>query len=129
MKSIYTDYETDKILKEKKEKDPEFNFSAWIKSKLISETENTNEDIVELSNQLEGAKIKEQEALSEQKYIRERIAKVQMKKAQEEMKAQISKDKDNEMEELIAKRVEEMKKYKKKVSFEEQDGVKDDTRI
>ena len=83
MRSIYTDHETEKFITELKEKDPEFNLSSFVKVKLFENTTDS-ESIVDLSNKLEEAKIKQAEAQAEQEYIRQKIAEVELKQNKEQ---------------------------------------------
>ena len=83
MRSIYTDHETEKFITELKVKDPEFNLSSFVKVKLLENTSDS-ESIVDLSNKLEEAKIKQAEAQAEQEYIRQKIAEVELKQNKEQ---------------------------------------------
>jgi hypothetical protein len=83
MRSIYTDPETDKFITELKIKDPEFNLSSFVKVKLLENTSDS-ESIVDLSNKLEEAKIKQAEAQAEQEYIRQKIAEVELRQNKEQ---------------------------------------------
>ena len=83
MRSIYTDHETDKFITELKIKDPEFNLSSFVKVKLFENTTDS-ESIVDLSNKLEEAKIKQAEAQAEQEYIRQKIAEVELRQNKEQ---------------------------------------------
>jgi hypothetical protein len=91
MRSIYTDYETEKYIRKIKEKDPEFNLSSWFKVKISEYGGGNEQSIVELSNKLEEAKIKEAEALAQQEYLRQKISQLQLLRNNEQVKLEYEK--------------------------------------
>jgi hypothetical protein len=91
MRSIYTDYETEKYIRKIKEKDPEFNLSSWFKVKISEYGGGNEQSIVELSNKLEEAKIKEAEALAQQEYFRQKISQLQLLRNNEQVKLEYEK--------------------------------------
>jgi hypothetical protein len=96
MRSIYTDEETEKFIRKIKEKDPEFNLSSWFKIKILDYGGGTEKSIVELSNKLEEAKIKESEAQAQQEYFRQKIAQLQLIQNDEQSKLEHEKIREDE---------------------------------
>jgi hypothetical protein len=80
-RSIYTDQETEQFIRELKKTDPEFNLSSFVKLKLLENSIDDEDSIVDLSNKLEEAKIKQAEAQAEQEYMRQKIAELQLKQS------------------------------------------------
>jgi len=80
-RSIYTDQETEQFIRELKKADPEFNLSSFVKLKLLENSIDDEDSIVDLSNKLEEAKIKQAEAQAEQEYMRQKIAELQLKQS------------------------------------------------
>lgn len=73
------------MLEKVRNEDPEFNFSRWVIENFRKFTGKQDEDdLVELSNELEKAKIKEEEAKARQEYLRQKILQVQLKKKEAE---------------------------------------------
>jgi len=95
-RSIYTDAETEGFIKGIKEKDPEFNLSSWFKVKIKESGGGDEESIVELSNKLEEAKIKESEAQAQQEYFRQKIAQVQLKQNNEQSRIEFEKKRESD---------------------------------
>ena len=91
MRSIYTDYETEKYIRKIKEKDPEFNLSSLFKVKISEYGGGNEQSIVELSNKVEEAKIKEAEALAQQEYLRQKISQLQLLRNNEQVKLEYEK--------------------------------------
>jgi len=78
-RSIYTDQETEQFIRELKKTDPEFNLSSFVKLKLLENSIDDEDSIVDLSNKLEEAKIKQAEAQAEQEHIRQKIAEIELR--------------------------------------------------